>query len=190
MFAFCNNNPVMGADPTGEITIATLILIGSAIVGAACAGYTAYKEYRAGFGAVRIIGDSICAGFAGFSIVYSGGMALYQCYQNYCYLNGITPVTEINLSTTPTIPEAATDTLTYVDQNGRAPQGYKGGKEFLNDGRNGGQILPEAGMPYHEYDIYPHVKGVPRGLERIVIGSDNSAYYTNDHYKSFVIMRQ
>ncbi len=104
MFAYCLNNPVMGADPTGEIAIATLILIGSAIVGAACAGYTAYKEYQAGFGAVQIIGDSVCAGFAGFSIVYSGGMALYQCYQNYCYLNGLTPVTTLgNTSSANTV---------------------------------------------------------------------------------------
>ena len=99
MFAYCNNNPVSQLDPDGEIAISTLILIGSAIVGAVCAGYTAYKEYQAGYDTVQIIGDSVCAGFAGFSIVYTGGMSLYQCYQNYCYLNAITPVTNIGTST-------------------------------------------------------------------------------------------
>ncbi len=101
MFAYCNNNPVMYSDPAGEsITIATLILIGSAIVGAVSAGYTAYVEYNAGFDTVQIIGDSICAGMAGFCLVYSMGMTAYQCYQNYCYLNGLTPVTNIGPTTT------------------------------------------------------------------------------------------
>ena len=102
MFAYCLNNPVNMKDPTGEIAITTLILIGSAIFGAACAGYTAYKEYQAGFDTVQIIGDSICAGMSGFLLVYSMGMSAYQCYQNYCYLNGITPRTDISFSSNAT----------------------------------------------------------------------------------------
>ena len=99
MFAYCNNNPVSNSDPTGDILISTLILIGSAIVGVACAGYTAYREAEAGIDTVQIIGDSLCAGFSAFSFVYTCGMSGYQCYQNYCYLNGLTPVTEIGSST-------------------------------------------------------------------------------------------
>ena len=95
MFAYCNNSPVSQLDPNGEIAITTVILIGSAVLGAISAGYTAYKEYKAGNSTGRIIGDSVCAGFAGFSVVYSGGMSLYQCYQNYCYLNALSPVTSI-----------------------------------------------------------------------------------------------
>ena len=92
----------MFSDPAGEsITIATLILIGSALVGVASAGYTAYAEYRAGFDTTQIIGDSICAGVAGFCLVYSMGMTAYQCYQNYCYLSGITPVTSISSNSVP-----------------------------------------------------------------------------------------
>lgn len=98
MFAYCLNNPVMGTDPTGEITIATLILIGSAVIGAVCAGYTAYKEYQAGFSTGRIICDSIVAGVCGFNIAYTCGMSAYECYQTYCYLNGLTPVTEVSFS--------------------------------------------------------------------------------------------
>ena len=100
MFAYCNNNPVSMYDPNGEIAITTLILIGSAVFGAACAAYTAYKEYQAGYEPVQIVGDSICAGMSGFCVVYSMGMTAYQCYQNYCYLNSITPVTSIGSSTT------------------------------------------------------------------------------------------
>ena len=98
MFAYCNNSPVSQLDPNGEIAITTVILIGSAVLGAISAGYTAYKEYKAGNSTGRIIGDSVCAGFAGFSVVYSGGMSLYQCYQNYCYLNALSPVTSIGSS--------------------------------------------------------------------------------------------
>ena len=87
------------------------------------------------------------------------------------------------------VPQEAKDTLSYVDQTGRAPQGYKGGKVFQNDGRNGSYVLPSSGMPYHEYDIYPHVRGMSRGLERLVIGADGSAWYTADHYKTFIALR-
>lgn len=95
MYAYCTNNPVSQLDPKGELPITTLILIGSAIAGVALAGYTAYKESKAGFDTAQIIGDSVFNGLAAFNILYSGGMTLYQCYQNICYLNGITPVTNI-----------------------------------------------------------------------------------------------
>ena len=41
MFAYCNNSPVSQLDPNGEIAITTVILIGSAVLGAIRAGYTA-----------------------------------------------------------------------------------------------------------------------------------------------------
>ena len=99
MFSYCNNNPISNADHAGDILISTLILIGSAIVGLGCAGYTAYKEAEAGVDTVQIIGDSVCAGLCGFSVVYSLGTSAFQCYQNYCYLNALTPVTEVGVST-------------------------------------------------------------------------------------------
>lgn len=92
------NNPINASDPNGEIAITTAIMIGAAIIGAISAGYTAYKEYQAGMGTGRIIGDSACAGFLGFSIVYTGGMSLYQCYQNYCYLNAMVPATDVSIN--------------------------------------------------------------------------------------------
>ena len=100
MFAYCNNNPINFCDPTGEILISTLILIGSAIVGAACAGYAAYTTYNAGYAIEDIIFYSVGAGLGGFLTVYTLGMSAYQMYLNYCMLNGITPVTEITFSST------------------------------------------------------------------------------------------
>lgn len=36
-----------------------------------------------------------------------------------------------------------------------------------------------------EYDVHPRVDGVNRGSERVVIGSDGKAYYSNNHYQTF-----
>ena len=99
LFVYCNNNPVNYFDPTGEIAVSTVILIGSIVVGLAVAGYTAYVEYQAGVETPQIVCDSIIAGVSAFMLVYSAGMTAYQCYQNFCYLNGLTPVTEIGRQT-------------------------------------------------------------------------------------------
>lgn len=91
---------------------------------------------------------------------------------------------------TKNIPTNATDTLTHINKTGNVPPGYKGGKTFNNDGRGGGEVLPKkdaAGnlITYKEYDVNPYQKGVNRGAERIVKGSDGKTYYTNDHYNTF-----
>jgi len=133
MFAYCLNNPVNMQDPSGDIAITTLILIGSVIVGAVSAGYTAYKEYQARYSTGQIIGDSVCAGLAAFSIVYSGGMSLYQCYQNYCYLNAIVPVTEISSqSIEKQLQNCAKTANTKVSGNG-AVVGTKKHTVFSNE---------------------------------------------------------
>ena len=96
MFAYCNNNPIMFSDPAGEsITIATLILIGSIIAAVGVAGYTAYVEYNAGIETGQIITDSLLVGMSTFMTVYTFGMSAYQCYLHFCYLQGLTPVTQI-----------------------------------------------------------------------------------------------
>ena len=96
MFAYCNNNPVMFSDPTGEsITISTIILIISIVAAVSVAGYTAYVEYNAGVETGQIINDSLLAGMSTFMIAYSFGMSAYQCYLNFCYLQGLTPITQI-----------------------------------------------------------------------------------------------
>jgi RHS repeat-associated protein len=85
------------------------------------------------------------------------------------------------------LPENAQGVLKYVKENsGAAPPGYVGGGTFYN---NEG-LLPSTdadGNPitYREYDTNPYQKGVNRGTERLVVGSNGSTYYTNDHYQSF-----
>ncbi|WP_052734479.1 RHS repeat-associated core domain-containing protein [Methanosarcina sp. 2.H.T.1A.3] len=83
------------------------------------------------------------------------------------------------------VPEKALDIAKKIkENNGKTPNGYKGGRSFRNDGRNGDQLLP-GNVNYKEYDIDPYVRGNNRGSERIVVGDDGSVWYTNDHYKTF-----
>lgn len=69
----------------------------------------------------------------------------------------------------------------------KIPGTASGGQPFENAKRK----LPtkdKDGKPitYREYDINPTPQhGANRGEERMVIGSDGSAYYTNDHYTTF-----
>lgn len=76
----------------------------------------------------------------------------------------------------------ARDVLAAIEQRAGAPlPGYVGGREFHNRERR----LP-AGR-YREYDVHPRVAGRDRGPERLVVEQTTGrAYYTGDHYRTFV----
>jgi ribonuclease T1 len=85
------------------------------------------------------------------------------------------------------IPDYVITVYNYILQNDKAPQGYVGGRIFQNRERhlndydeNGNKIT------YREWDVHPKLKGKNRGAERLVTGSDKSAYYTSDHYQTFI----
>ena len=64
----------------------------------------------------------------------------------------------------------------------------------MNDGRDGGEMLPttdHAGNPikYREWDVNPRSASGGRDAERLVTGSDGSAYYSSDHYLNFIKVR-
>ena len=87
---------------------------------------------------------------------------------------------------TSRIPKKVYDVLAYVRANGRAMDGYVGGRRFGNFENH----LPRSstdGKPvnYQEWDVNPKVAGQNRGTERLITGSDNHAWYTNDHYNTF-----
>ncbi|MBV8558671.1 MAG: hypothetical protein JO116_24265 [Planctomycetaceae bacterium] len=94
----------------------------------------------------------------------------------------------------PGVPRKVEAVLRYIDENREAPPGYVGGRAFSNDGRQGEQVLPRVdadGDPieYQEWDVNRRVPGRNRGAERLVTGSDGSAYYTDDHYRTFKAIR-
>ena len=92
-------------------------------------------------------------------------------------------------------PEKVLTVLKYVEEHHEAPAGYEGGREFHNSGgREGEEALPRRdgrGRPitYQEWDVNRKVAGVNRGAERLITGSDGSAYYTSDHYRTFTKIR-
>ncbi len=76
-------------------------------------------------------------------------------------------------------------------QNPSAIQGYKGGGQWMNDGRQGSYTLPRQtssgqNIVYREWDIKPSAPNTSRGSQRVVSGNDGSVWYTEDHYMSFV----
>lgn len=90
-----------------------------------------------------------------------------------------------------TIPTKVFELLAYIRKNNRAPEGYVGGRKFGNFEK----LLPQktkAGKPiqYREWDVNPKQAGQNRGTERLVTGSDERAWYTRDHYNSFVEVKK
>lgn len=88
------------------------------------------------------------------------------------------------------VPAKVGKVLAYVDEHNKAMENYEGGRNFGNFER----LLPqkdEKGRPlrYREWDVNPLRRGVNRGAERLITGSDKSAYYTDDHYKTFKKIR-
>ncbi|MGC4933372.1 ribonuclease domain-containing protein [Gordonia sp. DT30] len=95
---------------------------------------------------------------------------------------------------TTQVPARVTRTLALIDtgawpESAHAP-GTRGGIEF----RNGEGRLPRTAsrgrrISYREWDVNPKKPGHSRDAERIVTGDDGSAWYTFDHYQTFVRIR-
>ncbi|MBF6172539.1 ribonuclease domain-containing protein [Nocardia blacklockiae] len=97
-------------------------------------------------------------------------------------------------SRAPGVPDRAYRTLEEIDA-GRWPDsanspGTKGGDQWMNrDGTLAKSDASGKSITYKEWDVNPKQRGQTRDAERIVTGSDGSAYYTGDHYKTFTRMR-
>lgn len=84
------------------------------------------------------------------------------------------------------MPSYVMEVLEHVESTGKPLKNYVGGRTFQNREKR----LPKTGddgkkLKYKEWDVHKKVKGKNRGAERLVTGSDGSAYYTKDHYKTF-----
>lgn len=104
------------------------------------------------------------------------------------------PQQNVSVTTAPGVPDRAYATLREIDA-GRWPDsanapGTKGGDRWMNRSRT----LPATdaagkAITYQEWDVNPKRRGQSRDAERIVTGSDGSAWYTGDHYETFTRMR-
>jgi guanyl-specific ribonuclease Sa len=79
-------------------------------------------------------------------------------------------------------PQKVYDLLAELQRrDGKPLPGYVGGLDFKNRERR----LPHG--RYREYDVNRKIPGRSRGAERLVIEQNTGkAYYTSDHYRSFV----
>jgi dienelactone hydrolase len=100
------------------------------------------------------------------------------------------PPKETPTKTEAKVPEKVLKVLKHVDERGEALDGYEGGRTFLNVEKHLPQT-DDAGkrIKYREWDVNPLRQGTNRGPERLVTGSDGSAYYTDDHYRTFTKIR-
>ena len=77
-----------------------------------------------------------------------------------------------------------------LQATGRPPLGVKGGQPYYNGNRKLDTVTRlRQKISYREYDVFPNVRESNRGSVRVVVGSDGSIYYTNNHYRKFIRLK-
>ncbi len=94
------------------------------------------------------------------------------------------PKTEVKSNAN--VPSYVIEVLTYVQKNHKAPEGFEGGRTFQNRERRLPLMDNQGKIKYQEWDVHPKINGQNRGAERLVTGNNQKAYYTKDHYQSFI----
>jgi len=85
------------------------------------------------------------------------------------------------------IPAHVRQTLDYVRQHGFPPPGFVGGRIYGNyEGQLPRYNTRRKRIEYREWDVRLRAEGRNRGAERLVTGNDGRAWYTPDHYRTFV----
>lgn len=89
------------------------------------------------------------------------------------------------------IPPKVREVLAYIRAHDRAPANYVGGRKFGNYENHLPKTTPQGQrIQYREWDVNPKRENQNRGAERLVTGSDDRAWYTRDHYNSFVEVKK
>lgn len=97
----------------------------------------------------------------------------------------------VRTSTQETIPPKVREVLTYIREHDRAPADYVGGRKFGNYENHLPKTTSQGQrIQYREWDVNPKKDNQNRGAERLVTGSDDRAWYTRDHYNSFVEVKE
>lgn len=104
-----------------------------------------------------------------------------------CGPDPVTPPAQVQVAPQDPIPVHARETLSYIRQHGYAPPGYVGGRIFGNyEGQLPRYDARRKRIEYREWDVRARAEGRNRGAERLVTGSDGRAWYTADHYRTFL----
>jgi guanyl-specific ribonuclease Sa len=94
---------------------------------------------------------------------------------------------QAQVSPVEVLPAHVRETLAYIRQHGFAPPGFVGGRVFGNyEGLLPRYDARRKRIEYREWDVRPRAEGKNRGSERLVTGSDGRAWYTDDHYRTFM----
>lgn len=89
------------------------------------------------------------------------------------------------------IPNYVYNVYTYVQEHGEAPQGYVGGRIFQNrENRLPKFTKDHQKIKYREWDVHPKQEHQNRGAERLITSNTIEAYYTNDHYRTFKLLKR
>ena len=98
-----------------------------------------------------------------------------------------TPQAQVQVAQQDPIPPHARETLAYLRQHGYAPPGYVGGRIFGNyEGQLPRYDARRKRIEYREWDVRPKAEGKSRGAERLVTDRMGRAWYTDDHYRTFI----
>ena len=192
LYSYVVNNPLSKTDATGHThqecgaqTTTTDAKTGATTVNANCHDVPDWYNFIDRFMNFRQkFKDNVNANYEAHKLPQqpnNKGQAL-QDLNNI--MMGAVPLVGVGL-----VPKAQA-TLDSIDKTGQAPPGQQGGRQFMNNEGN----LPSTdanGNPikYQEWDVNPKQPGVNRGGERLVTGSDGSAYTTADHYQTFTKIR-
>jgi guanyl-specific ribonuclease Sa len=83
-----------------------------------------------------------------------------------------------------TLPAEAASTWKLVRQGGPFPYPHNDGAVYENREK----VLPRMGSNYyHEYTVRTP-GSADRGTRRLITGAGHELYYTDDHYRSFVVV--
>ncbi|MFN7959407.1 MAG: ribonuclease domain-containing protein [Holophagaceae bacterium] len=97
------------------------------------------------------------------------------------------PAAQVQAAVQDPIPAHVRETLKYVRQHGDPPPGHVGGRVFGNyEGQLPRYNSRRKRIEYREWDVRPRAEGKNRGAERLVTGNDGRAWYTADHYRTFL----
>lgn len=94
---------------------------------------------------------------------------------------------ELAANDTKEVPQKVYDVLNYITIHHKAMPNYVGGRIFQNrENRLPIYSSNQIRINYQEWDVNPKKEGINRGSERLISSDIQTAYYTNNHYRTFI----